>query len=122
MMRALARDGMTMLIVMHEMRFAEDIADRLVVMDQGRIVDQGPSRELFRSSSHRPLLHRSRARDALAHPAVFNLFRPLFPSATRCTPFRPPYSALAFTVRYIWRRYIAPAFRRYILGSGSPRR
>jgi polar amino acid transport system ATP-binding protein len=51
-MRGLARDGMTMLIVTHEMRFAEDIADRLVVMDQGRIVDQGPSRELFHSSSH----------------------------------------------------------------------
>src|SRR6266702_2441703 len=40
-MRALVRDGMTKLIVTHEMRFAEDIADRLVVMDQGRIVDQG---------------------------------------------------------------------------------
>jgi ABC-type polar amino acid transport system ATPase subunit len=50
--RGLARDGMTMLIVTHEMRFAEDVADRLVVMDQGRIVDEGPTRELFRSSSH----------------------------------------------------------------------
>ncbi len=50
--RGLARDGMTMLIVTHEMRFAEDVADRLVVMDQGRIVDEGPARELFRSSSH----------------------------------------------------------------------
>jgi len=51
-MRDLARDGMTMLIVTHEMQFAEDIADRVVFMDHGRIVDEGPPRELFRSPSH----------------------------------------------------------------------
>jgi hypothetical protein len=38
-MRDLARDGMTMLIVTHEMQFAEDVADRVVFMGHGRIVD-----------------------------------------------------------------------------------
>ena len=51
-MRDLARDGMTMLIVTHEMQFAEDVADRVIVMDHGCIVDQGPPRDLFRSPSH----------------------------------------------------------------------
>ena len=41
-MRDLARDGMTMLIVTHEMQFAEDVADRVVFMDHGRIVEEGP--------------------------------------------------------------------------------
>ena len=51
-MRDLARDGMTMLIVTHEMQFAEDVADRVVFMDHGRIVDEGRPRELFHSPSH----------------------------------------------------------------------
>jgi len=51
-MRDLAREGMTMLIVTHEMQFAEDVADRVVFMDQGRIVDEGPPRELFHAPSH----------------------------------------------------------------------
>ena len=50
-MRELARDGMTMLIVTHEMQFAEDVADRVVFMDHGRIVEEGPPHELFRSPS-----------------------------------------------------------------------
>jgi putative amino-acid transport system ATP-binding protein len=41
-----------MLIVTHEMQFAEDVADRIVFMDHGRIVDEGPPLELFRSPSH----------------------------------------------------------------------
>ena len=51
-MRDLARDGMTMLIVTHEMQFAEDVADRVVFMDHGRIVDEGPPHELFRAPAH----------------------------------------------------------------------
>ncbi len=50
--RVLARDGMTMMIVTHEMQFAEDVADRVVFMDHGRIVEQGPPHELFRTPSH----------------------------------------------------------------------
>jgi ABC-type polar amino acid transport system ATPase subunit len=41
-MRNLARDGMTMIVVTHEMAFAEDVADEVVVLDHGSIVEQGP--------------------------------------------------------------------------------
>jgi polar amino acid transport system ATP-binding protein len=40
-MRDLARDGMTMLVVTHEMQFARDVGDHLIFMDEGRIVEQG---------------------------------------------------------------------------------
>ena len=40
-MRDLARTGMTMLVVTHEMHFARDVGDRLVFMDEGRIVEEG---------------------------------------------------------------------------------
>ena len=40
-MRDLARDGMTMLVVTHEMHFAREVGDRVVFMDEGRIVEQG---------------------------------------------------------------------------------
>jgi ABC-type polar amino acid transport system ATPase subunit len=40
-MRDLARDGMTMMVVTHEMHFARDVGDRVVFMDNGRIVEQG---------------------------------------------------------------------------------
>jgi ABC-type polar amino acid transport system ATPase subunit len=40
-MRDLARDGMTMLVVTHEMQFARDVGDRLIFMDDGKIVEQG---------------------------------------------------------------------------------
>ena len=51
-MRDLARDGMTMLVVTHEMSFAEDVAERVVFMDGGRIVEQGAPQTLFRAPSH----------------------------------------------------------------------
>jgi len=40
-MRDLARDGMTMLVVTHEMQFARDVGDQLIFMDGGKIVEQG---------------------------------------------------------------------------------
>jgi ABC-type polar amino acid transport system ATPase subunit len=40
-MRDLAKDGMTMLVVTHEMQFAREVGDRVVFMDEGRIVEQG---------------------------------------------------------------------------------
>jgi ABC-type polar amino acid transport system ATPase subunit len=40
-MRDLARDGMTMLVVTHEMQFAREVGDQLVFMDEGRIVERG---------------------------------------------------------------------------------
>jgi polar amino acid transport system ATP-binding protein len=48
-MRELAGDGMTMVVVTHEMHFAEDVSNEVVVMAAGRIVEQGPSREVLRS-------------------------------------------------------------------------
>jgi polar amino acid transport system ATP-binding protein len=47
-MRRLAEDGMTMLVVTHEMGFAADVADRVVFMDEGIILEQGPPSTFFR--------------------------------------------------------------------------
>ena len=46
-MRQLANDGMTMLVVTHEMEFAKDVADRVVFMDAGSIVELGPPQLIF---------------------------------------------------------------------------
>ena len=46
-MVTLARDGMTMLCVTHEMGFARAVADRVIFMDNGEIVEQAPPREFF---------------------------------------------------------------------------
>jgi general L-amino acid transport system ATP-binding protein len=46
-MQELARSGMTMLVVTHEMGFARHVADRLVFMDEGVIVEQGPPSQIF---------------------------------------------------------------------------
>jgi polar amino acid transport system ATP-binding protein len=48
-MRELARSGMTMLVVTHEMGFAEDVADQLVYFDLGRIVEMGTPRDVLRA-------------------------------------------------------------------------
>ncbi|NDJ58091.1 L-cystine ABC transporter ATP-binding protein YecC [Enterobacteriaceae bacterium 4M9] len=45
--RQLAQEKRTMVIVTHEMSFARDVADRAIFMDQGRIVEQGPAKQLF---------------------------------------------------------------------------
>jgi len=47
-MRGLARDGMTMLVVTHEMGFASEVADRVVFMDGGRILEESPPQSFFR--------------------------------------------------------------------------
>ena len=46
-MRSLAEDGMTMIVVTHEMGFAREVADRVLFLDQGVIAEQGPARELL---------------------------------------------------------------------------
>ncbi len=48
-MRALADDGMTMLVATHEMSFARDVADQVVFMDGGVVVESGPAREVLTS-------------------------------------------------------------------------
>ncbi len=52
-MKELARAGTTMLVVTHEMGFAGEVADRVVYMDEGRIVEVGPPEQIF-SDPHDP--------------------------------------------------------------------
>ncbi len=51
-MLELAGDGMTMVVVTHEMGFAKAAADRLVFIDEGEIVEVGPPEEVFTNPSH----------------------------------------------------------------------
>lgn len=51
-MRELKQDGMTMLVVSHEMAFAREAADRVVFMADGEIVEEGPPEELFGNPQH----------------------------------------------------------------------
>ena len=46
-MKGLAKDGMTMAVVTHEMGFAREVADRVIFMDAGRIIEQGTPEEIF---------------------------------------------------------------------------
>ena len=56
-MRELAQDGMTMIVVTHEMGFARQVADRVVFMDGGVVVEQGPPSEVIGNPQH----HRTKA-------------------------------------------------------------
>ncbi|MCI0711921.1 MAG: amino acid ABC transporter ATP-binding protein [Chloroflexi bacterium] len=51
-MKELARSGMTMLVVTHEMGFAREVADRVIFMDSGRIVEIGTPEHFFRDPQH----------------------------------------------------------------------
>ena len=51
-MKSLARDGMTMIVVTHEMGFAREVADRVMLMDEGVIVEEGSPEEFFNNPSH----------------------------------------------------------------------
>jgi len=60
-MRGLAKDGMTMVVVTHEMGFARKTADRVVFMDKGVIAEQGPPEQIFVNPENertRQFLHR----------------------------------------------------------------
>lgn len=48
-MKALAKDGMTMVIVTHEMGFAREVADRVIFMDEGQIVEVGTPEQIFQN-------------------------------------------------------------------------
>ncbi|MGI9145558.1 MAG: amino acid ABC transporter ATP-binding protein [Chloroflexota bacterium] len=50
-MRALAREGMTMVVVTHEMEFAREVGDRVLMMDDGQIIEQGPPTTIFTNPS-----------------------------------------------------------------------
>ncbi len=51
-MKDLAREGMTMLCVTHEMGFAREVADRVVFMDGGEVIEQAPPEEFFKNPQH----------------------------------------------------------------------
>lgn len=51
-MRELANEGMTMVVVTHEMSFAESVSNRVIVMADGEIIEQGPSAQVMRSPRH----------------------------------------------------------------------
>jgi general L-amino acid transport system ATP-binding protein len=51
-MRELARSGMTMLVITHEMGFAREVADRIVFFDDGRIVEENSPEEFFKNPRH----------------------------------------------------------------------
>ncbi|RKQ93067.1 amino acid ABC transporter ATP-binding protein (PAAT family) [Solirubrobacter pauli] len=51
-MRALAADGMTMLVVTHEMGFAREVAGTVVFMDEGRVIESGPPEEVLEHPAH----------------------------------------------------------------------
>lgn len=60
-MKSLAKEGMTMMVVTHEMSFARDVADRVVFMDGGVVVEQGAPAEVFDHPQH------NRTKDFLGH-------------------------------------------------------
>lgn len=51
-MRSLAEEGMTMLVVTHEMGFARDVSDRVLFLDGGVIVEQGPAKDVLGAPQH----------------------------------------------------------------------
>jgi polar amino acid transport system ATP-binding protein len=60
-MKRLAEEGMTMLVVTHEMNFAQRVANHVVVFEHGAIIEQGPPKQIFEA----PLIERTR--DFLSH-------------------------------------------------------
>lgn len=51
-MKTLAKEGMTMVVVTHEMGFAREVADRIVFMDEGEVIEIATANELFESPQH----------------------------------------------------------------------
>jgi len=51
-MKQLAKEGMTMLIVSHEMGFAQEVADRIMLMDEGQFIESGPPKQLLDNPQH----------------------------------------------------------------------
>ena len=100
-MRQLAEEGMTMLVVTHEMGFARNVSSKTVFMENGVVVEQAPSREFLlptrRRSAPAPSCARSRIRNKLPHvslrrqpPLRSGLFRTdeTFPSCSKGSPLR----------------------------------
>jgi ABC-type polar amino acid transport system ATPase subunit len=52
-MKTLAKEGTTMLVVTHEMGFAREVADRVVILDEGEIIEQGKPNDIFNAPQHK---------------------------------------------------------------------
>jgi polar amino acid transport system ATP-binding protein len=75
--RKLAREGMTMMIVTHEMRFARDISSRVFYMDEGVIFEEGPPDQIFRQPKKdrtRAFIHRIRTYIFEIRSRTFDLY------------------------------------------------
>lgn len=59
-MKSLAKDGMTMVVVTHEMGFAKEVGDRILFMDEGRIIEEGTPEDIFQNTKN------SRTKDFLS--------------------------------------------------------
>ncbi|MDV5113616.1 hypothetical protein R2Q93_00085 [Clostridium perfringens] len=59
-MKSLAKDGMTMVVVTHEMGFAREVGDRILFMDEGRIIEEGTPEDIFQNPKN------SRTKDFLS--------------------------------------------------------
>ena len=55
-MKELAKQGMTMVVVTHEMGFAREVADRIIFMDQGQIIEEGTPKEIFETPKSERLI------------------------------------------------------------------
>ena len=51
-MKELARDGMTMVVVTHEMGFAKEVGNRVIFMDEGKILEEAPPQQIFEHPEH----------------------------------------------------------------------
>jgi polar amino acid transport system ATP-binding protein len=51
-MKTLALEGMTMVVVTHEMGFAREVADRVIFMDEGQVVEVGTPEHFFKNPTH----------------------------------------------------------------------
>jgi polar amino acid transport system ATP-binding protein len=51
-MKDLAKEGMTMVVVTHEMGFAREVGDRILFIDQGKILEQNAPEEFFKNPKH----------------------------------------------------------------------
>ena len=78
-MKSLAEEGMTMVVVTHEMAFAREVSDRVFFIDQGVIMEEGPPEQIFSAPKH------ERTREFLRTQA----HRPLAPVPRRRIPRRP---------------------------------
>jgi len=84
-MRELAETGMTMIVVTHEMGFARDVADRVVFMDGGVVVEQGPPKDVINNPQH-PRTQSFLRRMAAEHAAARDSAIPVPPAPVDGSP------------------------------------